>query len=141
MIDLDISLWVEVISVLVLMGILNAMLFKPIRHMLEERKLKMDSIQGEVERFTRNAEQLLDSFNKKLAEARKAGQAERERMKSEARKMEHELLESSSKEADETKQRLIAELSAQIDSARKELSAKSDMFAVEIAQKLLGRAI
>jgi F-type H+-transporting ATPase subunit b len=141
MIDLDISLWVEVISVLVLMGILNAMLFKPMRRMLEERRAKMDSIQGEAERFTRNAEQMLDSFNKKLAEARKAGQAERERMKVEARKMEHELLESSGKEADETKQRLIADLSVQIASARKELSAKSDMFAAEIAQKLLGRAI
>jgi F-type H+-transporting ATPase subunit b len=141
MIDLDISLWVEVISVLVLMGILNAMLFKPMRRMLEERRSKMDSIQGEAERFTRNAEQMLDSFNKKLAEARKAGQVERERMKGEARKMEHELLESSGKEADETKQRLIADLSVQIASARKELSAKSDMFAAEIAQKLLGRAI
>lgn len=141
MIDLDISLWVEVISVLVLMGILNAMLFKPMRRMLEERRSKMDSIQGEAERFTRNAEQILDSFNKKLAEARKAGQVERERMKADARKVEHELLESSGKEADETKQRLVADLSVQIDNARKELSAKSDMFAAEIAQKLLGRAI
>ncbi|MGQ9499312.1 MAG: ATP synthase F0 subunit B [Dissulfurimicrobium sp.] len=141
MIDLDISLWVEVISVLVLIGILNTMLFKPIRRMLEERRAKMDSIQGEVERLTRNAEQILASFNKKLAEARKAGQAERERLKAEARKIEHELLESSIKEADERKQRLVADLSVQIDNAKKELLAKSDMFAAEIAQKLLGRAI
>ncbi|MGB9711983.1 MAG: hypothetical protein ACP5SG_01925 [Dissulfurimicrobium sp.] len=141
MINLDISLWVEVISVLVLMAILNSMLFKPIRRILEERRSKMDAIQADADRFARNAEQILDSFNKKMAEARKSGQSEKERLKGEARKMERELLESSGKEADAAKQRLMAELSAQIDSTRKDLSAKIEMFAAEIAQKLLGRAI
>ena len=141
MINLDISLLVEIISVLVIMFILNSMLFKPIRRMLEERKSKMDSIQGESERFERNAAQLIDSFNKRLAEARKAGQAEKERFKIDARKAEKELLDASSKEADALKQRLVADMSAQIDGARKELAAKSEVFAADIAQKLLGRAV
>jgi len=55
---------------LILLVILNTILYKPIRRLLEERASRMSSIQGDVEKYERNAEQLLKDFEMKLAEAR-----------------------------------------------------------------------
>ncbi len=141
MITLDLSLWIEVVCVLLLIFILNAILYKPIRRILEERESKMSAIRDDIERFERNAESLVQSFNKKLAEARMKGKTEMERLKQEAREQEKQLLAESTKEADAKKQELMSELTAQIEAAKKELLDKAEAFAVEIAQKLLGRAV
>ncbi len=141
MIDLDLSLFIQIIAILFLMFILNNILYKPIRRMLEERDSRMSGIREDIEKFERNAESLLENFNRKLAEARRKGQEERERLKQEAREEEKQLFEESSKEAEAKKQELMAELTSQVEAAKKELLAKAEAFAVEIAQKLLGRAV
>lgn len=141
MIDIDISLFVEIIAVLILMAILNTILYKPIRKMLEERESKLAGLRGDVERFERNAVQLMDDFQKKLADARKAGVEERERMKNEARETERQLMAESTKGAEAQKQQLMADISSKIEATRKELSEQSGAFAAEMAQKLLGRAL
>ncbi len=141
MITLDLSLWVQLICALIMMALLNSMLYKPMRRMLEKREEKMSAIRSDVEKFERNAKQLLENFEKKMSEARLAGKSEMEKLKDEARKTEGELMEAASKEAQEKKSQLLAELTSQIEAARKELQAKAESFAVEIAQKLLGRAV
>lgn len=141
MIEIDISIVVEIVSVLALMLILNSILYKPIRRMLEEREARLSSIQGDVEKYERNAQQLLDNFNAKLADARLKGQQERDGLKHSGRDEERGIIEASTAEAEAKKQELMAGLSADIDAARKSLAAKADAFAVEIAQKLLGRAV
>jgi len=50
-------------------------------------------------------------------------------------------MEAATKEAEAKKSELMSELTGQIDAAKKDLQAQSDAFAIEIAQKLLGRAV
>ena len=141
MIDLDYSLFAQLIGYLILLVILNSMLYKPIRKLLAERASRMASIQSDVDKYERNAEQLLKNFDMKLAEARSSGQGAMEKLKQEAREEDHQLSEASNKEADARKQELMAELTSEIDAARKDLTAKVEAFAMDISQKLLGRAI
>jgi F-type H+-transporting ATPase subunit b len=141
MVSIDYSIIAEIIGYLILLVILNAILYKPIRRLLKERASRMSAIQSDVEKYERNAEQLLKDFDMKLAEARASGQGEMEKLKQEAREEEHQLSEASNKEADARKQELMAELTSEIDAARKDLTAKVEAFAMDISQKLLGRAI
>ncbi len=141
MITLNITLWIEVVLALILMFILNIVLYKPIRHILAERQKKLDELRSEAEKYERNAEALVENFNRKLAEARAKGQSEREKFKEEARAKEREIIEASTKEAEQEKSQSLGQLREQIEAARKELQGKIEAFALEIAQKLLGRAI
>ncbi len=141
MIDLDISLFVEIVAVLILMAILNSMLFKPMRRMLEERDSRLSGLQGDVERFERNAAQLVNDFQKKLADARKAGAQEKEKLKEEGRLEERRLLAEGSKEAEGKKQQLMAEITSAIDAARKDLAAMTEVFANTMVEKVLGRSL
>ncbi|MEF3168854.1 MAG: hypothetical protein K6360_05915 [Deltaproteobacteria bacterium] len=141
MIDLDISLFVEIVAVLILMAILNSMLYKPMRRMLEEREARLSGLRGDVERFERNATQLVEDFQKRLADARKAGAQEKERLKEEGRVEERRLLAEGSKEAEGKKQQLMAEITSAIDAARKDLAGMTEGFAKTMAEKILGRSL
>ncbi len=141
MISIDASIIVQIVMMLILMVVLNGLLYKPIRRLLEERESRMSDIREQIESYERNAQQLVDNFNKRLAEARMAGQKERDKFKDEARAEEKRLLEESMAEAQARKEELMSGLGAEIEAARKELKEKAEAFAAEIAQKLLGRAV
>ncbi len=141
MIDIDVSLFMQIILTLALIYVLNKILYKPVRQFLQEREGRMGAMRAEAEKFERNAQQLLENYEQKLAEARRHGQVEREAMKEEARQVERRLLEESTQEAAARKQELMAELTAQIEAAKKDLLSKAEAFGLEIAQKILGRAL
>ena len=141
MISIDYSILVVIICFLILMVILNSMLYKPIRQVLKKRESQLASIREEGEKYERNTQEILKDFEQKLADARASGQKAMESLKVEAREEEASIIEAGKKEAEAKKQELMSSLSAQIDTARKDLSSKLEAFAMEISQKLLGRAI
>lgn len=137
----DISLLVQIGAMLLLMVLLNSMLYKPMRQMLKDREDKLASMRKEVEKYEENAAQLLTQFNQKLADARRRGQQEKERLKAEARAAEKDIMSAATKASDTQKQQLLSELVADIASVKQNLDAQCEVFAREIAQKLLGRAV
>ncbi len=141
MITIDLSIVAEIIGVLILIVVLNSMLYQPIRRILKERQEKMNSIEAEATKFEDRIKSLVEDYERKLREARQAGKAEFDKLKEEAKELERKLMEESAKEAEAKRQELMGQLAGQIDAAKKELQAKAESFAVEIAQKLLGRAV
>ncbi len=141
MITIDFSIVAEIICVLILIVVLNSKLYQPIRRILRERREKMNAIEAEAVKFEDRIKSLVEDYERKLREARLAGKAEFEKLKEEAKQLEQKLLEESMKEAEAKREELMSQLTSQIDAARKELQAKAESFAVEIAQKLLGRAV
>ncbi|MEZ0328600.1 MAG: hypothetical protein ABWK15_03420 [Dissulfuribacterales bacterium] len=137
----DISLLVQIGAMLLLMVLLNSMLYKPIRQMLKDREDKLSSMRKEVERYEGNAAQLLTQFNQKLADARRMGQQQKEALKAEARAEEKVLMSAAAKESDAKKQQLLSELAADLAVVKQNLDAQCEVFAREVAQKLLGRAV
>ncbi len=141
MLTIDASIVAEIIMMLIMMVVLNELLYKPIRRILKEREERMAEIREKAEGYERNAKELVENYNRRLAEARAQGQKERERFKEEARAEEKKLLDASTAEAQARKEELMKGLGAEIEAARKELQAKVEAFASEIAEKLLGRAV
>lgn len=141
MITIDLSILAQIISVLILIVLLNSMLYEPIKRVLKERQDKMDAFEAEAARFEDRIKSLIADYETKLQEARRKGREEFEKLKAEAREEERKLLEESAKEAEAKRQELMSQLASQIEAAKKELQAKAESFAVEIAQKLLGRAV
>ena len=141
MITIDFSILAEIIGILILIVVLNSMLYEPLRRVMKERKEQMDALEGEAVRFEDRIKSLVADYERKLQEARQAGKAEFEKLRAEAREEERKLVEESTKEAEAKRQELMQQLTSQIEAAKKELQAKAEAFAVEIAQKLLGRAV
>ena len=76
MITIDWTMPIQIINMLLLIVILNAVLYRPIRTILEERQKKLASLGSDVENFNKNAKLRLEEFDQKIKNARAKGKDE-----------------------------------------------------------------
>ncbi len=141
MLALNITLIIQIVEALIMTAILNAILIKPIMRTFKEREQKFEGLRGDIERFTRGAEEALQQYQQRLNEARIEGNRKKEELKSEAKAEEKKILDAATKEAEQLKTQMLSQLSQQLQQVRESLKAQVEMFAAGIAEKLLGRSL
>ena len=93
MIDIDWTLYAQIINFLLLVFLLNVVLFRPIRNALRERQAKLLAQETEINLLTDQGRSLEDEIKEELAAARRAGAGARETLKQEGAQAEATLLE------------------------------------------------
>ncbi len=141
MLSFDITLIIQIVEALILMVILNAILIKPVMKILKEREEKFNTLRGDIEKFTKEAESALQRYHQRLNEARMEAAQKREELKQQGKAEERKIIEAATKEAEQLKQQMLSQLSQQLQQVRQSLQAQVETFATSIAQKLLGRSI
>ena len=141
MITLDITLFIHIINMIVMMVILNAILYKPVLGILEKRREKFDALAQDVEEFEENARHRQAEVDRKMHEASMKAKKALDGARSEAQAAGAEKLAAIRKEAEGEKEKQLAELRTQIEKARKELGDNVAGFAQEMAGKILGRSL
>lgn len=141
MVDINASLWLQMVNFLLLIFILNYLLYKPLLGIIEKRKKQLEEADEEVRRLQEAVEQKVTEYEQKLAQA-----------KAEAMNKRAELL----KEAAENAKRIIDEQRAKVpfmmaefqkriaqemEEARRILANQARVISQEIVQKLLGRSV
>lgn len=141
MITIDITMVIQIINILVLIGIMNVVLYKPIRAMLAKREEKTYSLEKEIDTFHKNAKLRQEEIGRKMQEARVKAKAELEGARSSAQAVGGDKLAKIREEATADKTIRLSEIQQQIVSAREELQAQVAGFAAEIAGKIMGRSV
>ena len=141
MITIDITLFIHIINMVVLMLVLNAILYKPVQSILLKRQGKLDSLNKDVEQFEQNARHRQKEVDKKMREASSRAKKALDTARSEAQAVGAEKLTAIRAEADGEKEKNLGDIHTQIDAARKELQAGVSDFAGEMAGKILGRSL
>jgi F-type H+-transporting ATPase subunit b len=141
MITIDITMLIHIFNTLILIVVLNAVLYRPVRTILAERKQKIAELNNEIETFHSNAKQRGEEFDEKFREARRQAKAEFDSARSEAQAVGAEKLQQIREEADKVKADQLAKVSSDIGAAEKALRDQVEGFAGEMAAKVLGRAI
>lgn len=141
MITIDLTMPIQIANILILIVIMNAVLYKPIRTILEERQKKVAALDKDIETFNKNAELRLEEFDQKIMDARAKAKAEMEGVRSAANAESNEKLAQVRKEVDGSKSEQLSQIGKQVASAQQELKGQVDGFANEMASKILGRAL
>lgn len=141
MITIDLTMPIQIANILILIVIMNAVLYKPIRTILEERQKKVAALDKDIETFNKNAELRLEEFDQKIMDARVKAKAEMDSIRSAANAETNEKLAKVRKEVDASKSEQLSQIEKQIASAQQELKGQVDGFATEMAGKILGRAL
>lgn len=141
MIDIDITMPIQILNILFLIVVMNIVLYRPVRKILDERQNKITTLSKDIETFDKNAKLRLEDFEQKLSEARSKAKAQFEGLRSEAQASGNEVIGNVRKEAEATKAEQFKELDAQFAAAQTELKGQIDTFAGEMASKVLGRAL
>jgi F-type H+-transporting ATPase subunit b len=141
MITIDLTMLIQIVNMLLLIVVLNAVLYKPIRSIIEEREKKIGGLDAGIDQFKKNTALRLDEFAQKMKDARSRAKKEYESARNAALVESTEKLAGIRKEVDAQKTVQLAEIEKQFDVARSELQGQISGFAGEMAGKVLGRAL
>jgi F-type H+-transporting ATPase subunit b len=141
MITIDITVVIQIINILILIVVMNAVLYKPVRTVLAKRKEQLTELTNSIETFKKNAELRKEEITRKLNDARSKAKEEIEKAKSTAQTATAESLVKVRQEATANKTVQLSEIHKQFTDAQQQLSGQIDSFASDMAAKILGRSI
>ena len=141
MINLDITLVVQMINVLILLFVLNKILFRPIRNIIKERNQIVEDFNSDITSLTGQAQESGDEFEVKILEARQAGVGRVQSMKDEGEQAEVELIATTTQEVQAKIEEARKKVASDIQDARTELQKQVQIFSVAVTEKILERSI
>ncbi len=141
MITIDLTMPIQIINMLLLIVILNAVLYRPIRTILIERQKKIGGLDADIANFNKNAKLRLDEFDQKIRDARGKAKAEFDAARSAAHSETGAKLASLRKDVEAAKAEQLQQIQQQFATAQSALKGQIDTFATEMASKVLGRAL
>ncbi len=141
LITINATLFHQLIAFLIFLFIINRIMFRPLRNVMNERNGVIETIKSD----TTNAGDTLDRLNHELKERES-------KVREEALKVQHELeekgnlesaeiLKSTLQEIESLKRKNEARIKAQILEARKHLQKEAESLALNIMEKLLDRRL
>ncbi|MCF8068162.1 MAG: ATPase [Desulfobacterales bacterium] len=142
MIQIDaFSLCFQIVNFVILIFLLNAVLFKPIRKILSERGNKVKGLEQGIESLAESAAEKDSEFTEGLKSARTRGKDEKSALLQAASEEEKKVIENINRKAQaeltEVRKRILKDAEA----VRVSLQGELDNIATAIGQKLLGRAV
>lgn len=141
MIDIDWTLYAQLINFLLLVFLLNVVLFRPIRSIIRDRQAKILGQEAEINLLSDQGRSLEDEIKEKLVEARRAGAGARENLKQEGAQAEATLLEEVKRQAEVEWATVEKKIKADMAKARASLQTQAQSFAQLLATKILGREL
>ena len=141
MIELDWTLFVQIINFLVLVFLLNMVLFRPIRRIIVARQARMTAYEEDISGLADNQQGILGEVEQQLAAARRDGLGLREKLRQEGSQEESSLLEQVKKEVDAEWTQVEAKIKKDVAKAREALRAQAQDFAMALSAKILGRKL
>lgn len=141
MINVDKSVFIQIINFLFIIWAMNAVLYKPIRKILLQRKEKITGLEQSIENCKKNVQEKEDAYASGIKEARANGQKEKDALLLSANNEEKQLIEKINKKAQEDLVEMRNKIAKDAEGVRISLQNEVDTFAAAIGQKILGRVV
>jgi F-type H+-transporting ATPase subunit b len=140
MVDINYSVFIQMINFLLLIFILNILLYKPILKILDRRKEIYDQSQEEVRHLQETIEKKMADYEAKIQEAKIEAMKQRNEIAQEGAVIGKGIMDKARAEIDQRTGEFQAKLEEELDQARSILRSQSQRISVEIVEKVLGRS-
>lgn len=137
----DWTLFVQMGNFILLIFVLNAILYKPIRQILIERKKKIQGYKEGIETLQQDASESEKSFQANISEARQQGVREKEVLKQAGQDEEKQITDEINRKAQAELEAVCAQIAKDAEKARRGLEKEIEVFSGTIVEKILGRAV
>lgn len=141
MVNIDVSVIIQIINFIFLIWILNIILYRPIRGILLQRKEKIAGLEQGIETAMADATDKQDAFSEGIKAARLEGQKQKEAMINEASTEEKEIVDRINEKAKGELAAAKNKVAEELGTVKKALQAEVDTFANAICEKILGRTV
>ncbi len=137
----DWTMFVQMGNFILLIFVLNAILYKPIRQILIERKKKIQGYKEGIETLQQDASESEKSFQAKVSEARQQGVREKEALKQTGQEEEKQITDEINRKAQAELEAVRVQIAKDAEIARRGLEKEIEVFSGTIVEKILGRAV
>lgn len=141
MINIDITLVIQFVNFIILMVILNMILYRPLRRVLQQRKETIEGNHQAAVDLEGQIEEKMALYEQQLHEAKLKGNQERATLRQAAAEEEAKVLGAAHQEASASLQQIKVKVAGEATAAREALKAETTALASQIASKVLGREL
>jgi F-type H+-transporting ATPase subunit b len=141
MVEINASLFIQIVNFLVLIWALNKFLYKPIRLVLSQRKEKISGLEKGIHQTEQDMVKKDQALKMGLKEARDQGMKEKDAFENEARQEEMKLIEKINEKSRMDLAEIREKVTKEAQDARQMLQKEIDVFADQISRKILGRSV
>ena len=135
--DLDATLPLMAVQVVLLTFLLNSLFFRPVGKVVEEREGYISTSLADAKQKLEHVQRLEADLTDQLRGARQAAQAAILEAEQEVDKLYREAIATTEAEANRTREKARREIEAQREQAQAQLMSKVDDFSAKIIQRLL----
>ena len=141
MIEINLTIVIQVLQFLILVFVLNRLLFRPISQVIDQRQEKITSWEENTQRLQETASLRLENYEKQLGEEKIQARQKQEELKQELKEKEEENLRAVAAEAAQIVSATQQALAAEREKLRLELSHQATELSQILAEKVLGRRL
>src|SRR6187397_2983563 len=138
LIDIDHTVWIQLVLFLIVALIGSRLLFRPYLRMRDERSAGIEGARDEAARLSAEEDARLAHYEREIASARAKAQDERRTMRTDAAARQREATETARAQAASAFENARLRVERETNAARQQLMPRAAQTAEEIAGKLLG---
>jgi len=140
-IKLDWTIFLQFVNFLVLMIALNALLYRPLRRVLAQRRGTIEEGHARARDLRGQIDEKMAAYQQQLQEAKQKGAQEKAELRKQAGRQEADILGAAHQEASDHVQKIKSQVAAEAADAQTTLKKETDALAGMIAAKVLGRTL
>jgi F-type H+-transporting ATPase subunit b len=141
MVEINLTIIIQVVQFLILVYILNRLLFKPTSQTMDERHSKIEAWEEKTRTLQESARVKIASYEKQLKQARANAQKEQKRMSIELSQKQEERLQVVFDQAAQMVASTKKALKEEAERLRQELRQQAEEMSQMVAEKVLGRKL
>ena len=141
MVEINLTIVIQVVQFLILVFILNRILFRPISRAIEERDGRIDAWEEKTRTLQETVRTKIESYEKELVEVRARAQEEQEQISNELKEREEEKVGAVFQEAAQIVASTKQTLQEETERLRQELRRQAEEMAQMVTEKVLGRKV
>lgn len=141
MIKIDWTILLQAANFMVLMLVLNSILYRPLRDLLNRRRESLEGAHGRARELEAQIAEKMGRYQEQLQQAKLKGNEEKAALRAAAARNEAELLAAAHQSASDQLQAIKNRVQAEATAARMSLKVETEVLAARVATKVLGRAL
>jgi len=141
MVDIDSTLFIQLVLFLLLIWILNQVLYKPLLRIMDRRKEILDKAQEEVKTVQETIDRRVAEYEEKIRAAKMEAMGQKGDLAKEGAEAAKAITDKAKAEIAAMMGEFQAKLEKELAAAREVLRNQSVRISSEIAEKVLGRSI
>jgi len=137
----DYTIFIQIITFLILIYILNILLYKPILSIIERRKKQLTELENEIKLFNESVDKRAAEYEEKLKLAKTNASELKKEIIKEGTDQAKNIIDAVRNEIPLMTQEFEQKMDKEIQAARQILDSQSRKLSLEIAQKVMGRSV